>query len=135
MRDAKGGHERVTMLPASLVAPLQEHLKRVKLLHQQDLDAGLGQVYLPYALDRKYPNASSEWREAGNMCSRPTGSRPIRARASSAATMWTKATCSAPSKLVLSETKERRAVGPPRQARELPHVQAFICHAPARIRL
>ncbi len=45
VRDAKGGHERVTMLPASLVAPLQEHLKRVKLLHQQDLDAGLGQVY------------------------------------------------------------------------------------------
>jgi len=61
VRDAKGGHERVTMLPASLVAPLQEHLKRVKLLHQQDLDAGYGQVYLPYALDRKYPNASREW--------------------------------------------------------------------------
>jgi len=61
VRDAKGGHERVTMLPASLVAPLQEHLKRVKLLHEQDLTAGLGQVYLPYALDRKFPNASREW--------------------------------------------------------------------------
>jgi len=61
VRDAKGGHERVTMLPASLVAPLQEHLKRVKLVHQQDLDAGYGQVYLPYALDRKYPNANKEW--------------------------------------------------------------------------
>jgi len=61
VRDAKGGHERVTMLPASLVAPLQEHLKRVKLLHDQDLAAGHGQVYLPYALDRKYPNASREW--------------------------------------------------------------------------
>lgn len=61
VRDAKGGHERVTMLPVSLVAPLQEHLKRVKLLHDQDLAAGLGQVYLPYALDRKYPNASREW--------------------------------------------------------------------------
>jgi integron integrase len=61
VRDAKGGHERVTMLPASLVAPLQEHLKRVKLLHQQDLAAGYGQVYLPYALDRKYPNANQEW--------------------------------------------------------------------------
>jgi integron integrase len=61
VREPKGGHERVTMLSASLVAPLQEHLKRVKLLHQRDLDAGYGQVYLPYALDRKYPNASREW--------------------------------------------------------------------------
>ncbi len=61
VRDAKGGHERVTMLSASLVAPLQEHLKRVKLLHTQDLAAGYGQVYLPYALDRKYPNANKEW--------------------------------------------------------------------------
>jgi integron integrase len=61
VRDAKGGHERVTMLPESLVAPLQEHLKRVKLLHDRDLAAGLGQIYLPYALDRKYPSASREW--------------------------------------------------------------------------
>jgi len=61
VRDAKGGHERVTMLPASLVTPLQEHLKRVKLLHEQDLATGYGQVYLPYALDRKYPNAATEW--------------------------------------------------------------------------
>ncbi len=49
------------MLPESLIAPLQEYLKRVKLLHEQNLDAGFGQVYLPYALDRKYPNASREW--------------------------------------------------------------------------
>ena len=75
------------MLPASLVTPLQEHLKRVKLLHEQDLAAGYGQVYLPYALDREYPNASREWREAGNTSSPPIGSPPIRARASSAATM------------------------------------------------
>jgi len=61
VRDPKGGHERVTMLSASLVTPLQEHLKRVKLLYEQDLAAGYGQVYLPYALDRKYPNASREW--------------------------------------------------------------------------
>jgi len=61
VRDTKGGHERVTMLSASLVAPLQEHLKRVKLLREQDLAAGCGQVYLPYALDRKYPNAATEW--------------------------------------------------------------------------
>jgi integron integrase len=61
VRDPKGGHERVTMLSASLITPLQEHLKRVKLLHDQDLAAGYGHVYLPYALDRKYPNAATEW--------------------------------------------------------------------------
>ncbi|MBI5564483.1 MAG: integron integrase [Chloroflexi bacterium] len=61
VRDPKGGHDRVTMLPASLVAPLQEHLKRVKLLHDQDLAAGYGRVYLPYALDCKYPTAAAEW--------------------------------------------------------------------------
>jgi integron integrase len=61
VRDAKGQHDRVTMLPAGLVAPLQEHLQRVKLLHQQDLKDGYGQVYLPYALDRKSPNAAKEW--------------------------------------------------------------------------
>ena len=61
VRDPKGGHERVTMLSAGLVAPLQEHLKRVKLLHDQDLAAGYGHVYLPYALDRKYPKAATEW--------------------------------------------------------------------------
>jgi integron integrase len=61
VRDPQGGHERVTMLAASLVAPLQEHLKRVNLLHDQDLAAGYGPVYLPHALDRKYPNAATEW--------------------------------------------------------------------------
>ena len=43
------------------LAPLQEHLQRVKLIHQQDLSRGYGSVYLPYALERKYPNASREW--------------------------------------------------------------------------
>jgi integron integrase len=81
VRDPKGGHERVTMLSASLVAPLQEHLKRVKLLHEQDLAAGYGHVYLPYALDRKYPNAAKEWREAGSTFFPPTASPPTRARA------------------------------------------------------
>ena len=60
-RDAKGGHECVTMLPESLIALLQEHLKRAKLLREQDLGASLGQVYLPYALDCKYTNACREW--------------------------------------------------------------------------
>ncbi len=61
VRDGKGFKDRVTMLPAALAAPLAEHLKRVKALHEQDLAAGRGAVHLPYALERKYPNASRDW--------------------------------------------------------------------------
>ena len=49
------------MLPEKTKADLQRHLKRVKLIYQADLNAGHCDVYLPYALDRKYPNASKEW--------------------------------------------------------------------------
>ena len=61
VRDAKGEQDRVTVLPDSLVAPLQEHLQRVKQLHERGLDKGQGTVDLPYALERKYPNANHEW--------------------------------------------------------------------------
>ncbi len=61
VRDGKGAKDRVTMLPASVAPALQEHLKRVQALHAQDLAAGYGDVYLPFALDRKYPNAGREW--------------------------------------------------------------------------
>jgi integron integrase len=61
VRDGKGEQDRVTVLPDSLIAPLQEHWQRIKRLHEQDLARGYGSVYLPYALDRKYPNASREW--------------------------------------------------------------------------
>ena len=61
VRDGKGAKDRVTMLPASLVPVLREHLDRVRELHRQDLAAGHGEVYLPFALDRKYPAAGREW--------------------------------------------------------------------------
>ena len=61
VRDGKGAKDRVTMLPASLVPALREQLARVRELHRQDLAAGYGEVYLPYALDRKYPAAGREW--------------------------------------------------------------------------
>ena len=61
VRDGKGQQDRVTVLPAILVDPLQEHLRRVRMIHQQDLDRGYGSVYLPYALERKYPTAHEEW--------------------------------------------------------------------------
>jgi integrase len=61
VREGKGFKDRVTVLPQTLKAALQAHLERVKLLHQQDLSQAGGTVYLPYALERKYPNANREW--------------------------------------------------------------------------
>ncbi len=61
IRDGKGEKDRVTMLPESLISPLKEHLVRVQQIHQQDIKNGYGDVYLPYALENKYPNAPSEW--------------------------------------------------------------------------
>lgn len=62
VRGGKGRKDRVTMLPASLKSPLREHLKGVSRIYRQDIADGRGRVPLPYALDRKYPNASHEWR-------------------------------------------------------------------------
>src|SRR5215510_6190341 len=61
VRDGKGEKDRVTMLPAKLKQPLMRHLQKVKVLHEQDVAAGYGEVFLPYALERKYPNAAKEW--------------------------------------------------------------------------
>ncbi len=60
VRDGKGKKDRVTPLAKSLVAPLQHQLQKVALIHQQDLALGFGSVYLPYALNQKYPNAEKE---------------------------------------------------------------------------
>lgn len=61
VRDVKGNESRITMLPASLVEPLQKHLQRVRQLHQRDLEQGYGSAYLPFALERKYPHADRAW--------------------------------------------------------------------------
>ena len=61
LRDGKGGKDRLTLLPQTLVADLQERLWKVRSLHQGDLAAGWGRVLMPYALARKYPNANREW--------------------------------------------------------------------------
>ena len=55
VRDGKGAKDRCTMLSESLLPALQEHLGRVRLTHQEYLAVGYGAVYLPGALDRKYP--------------------------------------------------------------------------------
>ena len=61
VRDAKGGKDRVTMLPLNLAQPLRRHLVRIRAQHEQDLEDGFGHVYLPFALSRKYPNAAKQW--------------------------------------------------------------------------
>lgn len=61
VREGKGAHDRVTVLPASVEEPLQRHLHIVQQLHAVDLEEGYGSVYLPYALERKYPDASHAW--------------------------------------------------------------------------
>jgi len=59
--DGKGGDDRVTPLPESIIPALREHLTRVKSIHQKDLKDGYGSVQMPYGLDKKYPNAHKEW--------------------------------------------------------------------------
>jgi integron integrase len=62
VRQGKGGKDRVTMLPQSLKGPLRQHLVKVKQAHEIDLREGFGNVELPYALEKKYPQAATEWK-------------------------------------------------------------------------
>ncbi|NQU38937.1 MAG: integron integrase [Lentisphaerae bacterium] len=61
VRSGKGQKDRVAVLPSELVPELKAHVEKVRLLHEKDLAAGTGTVHLPFALDRKYPNANKEW--------------------------------------------------------------------------
>ena len=60
VRSGKGGKDRHTVLPARLIPSLRAQMNRVKTLHEQDLLDKLAPVYLPHALERKYPNAGRE---------------------------------------------------------------------------
>ncbi|MFT4520271.1 MAG: integron integrase [Halioglobus sp.] len=57
IRQGKGDKDRTTLLPASTKERLETQIDKVLALHKQDLDDGFGEVYMPHALDRKYPNA------------------------------------------------------------------------------
>jgi integron integrase len=61
VRHGKGGKDRVTVLPENLILPLQQQIARARALHQRDLAEGYGSVWLPNALDEKYPNAPRQW--------------------------------------------------------------------------
>ena len=61
VRDGKGQKDRVTMLPQAHAPALRRHLEQVRLVHQDDLERGFGEVWLPYALERKRPRAAGLW--------------------------------------------------------------------------
>ena len=61
VRDGKGGKDRVTVLPENLILPLQQQLAHAMALHDKDLKAGFGEVWLPNALSVKYPSAPRSW--------------------------------------------------------------------------
>ena len=61
VRDGKGAKDRFTVLPTTLIEPLQGQLKTAEKLHEHDLRLGLGKVYMPFALSRKYSKAATEW--------------------------------------------------------------------------
>lgn len=61
VRDGKGAQDRVTLLPESVIPALRDQLTHGRALHEQDLANGYGCVFLPDALERKYPNACKEW--------------------------------------------------------------------------
>ncbi|MBI3263826.1 MAG: integron integrase [Acidobacteria bacterium] len=83
VRQGKGQKDRVTMLPAAVRETLTGHLAEVRRLHEADLARGFGRVVLPFALDRKFPNAPTEWRwqfvfPAGRICRDPRYGSPSR---------------------------------------------------------
>lgn len=61
VREGKGNKDRVTVLPENLIAPLQAQLHKARALHEKDLAAGCGRVYLPHALAVKYAQADQSW--------------------------------------------------------------------------
>ncbi len=83
VRRGKGQKDRVTMLPAMVKEQLIAHLAATKRLHDTDIRSGFGRVALPFALDRKYPEAATEWRwqfvfPAARICTDPRWGPPSR---------------------------------------------------------
>jgi len=62
VRNGKGNKDRVVPMPGRLIVALEQQRENVRRLHTEDLEAGYGQVHLPYALARKYPSAAKEFR-------------------------------------------------------------------------
>lgn len=61
VRSGKGNKDRITTFPETMIPILENHLSKVKIWHERDKIEGFGEVYLPYALSRKYPHAARQW--------------------------------------------------------------------------
>ena len=61
VRNGKGGKDRVTVLPALVVPPLQVHLQAVRERHRLAIQGGFGGVELPPAVEHRNPGATLEW--------------------------------------------------------------------------
>jgi hypothetical protein len=140
MCSSKGGKDRVTILPKILIEPLRTHLARVKQLHELDLQEGFGRVYLPFALDRKYPNADKEW---GWPLPRIHALRGIRTSVCSTvcvsgiqplnrSTKRRGATASCVARNAAAGNQERDPHVQHHQTRKCPYVASFFRNAPVR---
>lgn len=83
VRRGKGQKDRVTMLPVGVKERLAAHVATVKRQHERDLARGEGRIVLPFAIDRKYPGAPTEWGwqfvfPASRICRDPKWGRPSR---------------------------------------------------------
>lgn len=94
IRAGKGSKDRVTVLPTAIRADLRRQIECVRSLHMSDLAKGLGAVYLPFALARKYPALTGNW--PGNTSFPPRAARSIRAMVRASGTT-SKRCCSAQS--------------------------------------
>lgn len=61
VREGKGNKDRAVMLPSAVSDSMRHHLDDVRRIHSRDLAAGLGDAYLPHALEIKYPRAAKEF--------------------------------------------------------------------------
>ena len=123
VRDGKGMKDRVTMLPGGLRRPLKEHLAHAKAVHERDLQLGFGSVYLPEALERKYPNAHRSWMWQYVFPAAKRSVDPVSGRVQRHHVL---------EKEFTECRGQRGARGRNYQAGELSHVPAFLCNPFAR---
>jgi integrase len=126
VREGKGDKDRVTTMPRAVVKHLQEHLQRVRTIHQQDVADGYGRVELPHALARKYPKANQErcWQFVIPLVAPPAKHFDRRAGPSSHRRMS-----------VFAVAVRFGAQGWPHEASHQSHVSPFVRDTPAGGRL
>ena len=120
VREGKGDKDRLTMLPATVKDALIGHLGKVRAQHERDLKRGLGQVFLPNALERKYSNANREWGWQWVFPATQISTDPrsgVQRRHHLHESVLHRA---------IKEATHQAGIAKPGQ---LPHLEAFLCHA------